>query len=527
MRKYAYAVIICWLLLAVPLPAICGQPFVFETEEWTAPRTNVVRKVVKGEVLVKFKKNITDNVKRQMHGNINAKVKGVLSEIGIEVIRLPVGMSVGDGVNFYNNLPEVEYAEPNHIRRAFLDSPNDTYYSNQWGLSKIDVQAAWEKTTGTNTIIVAVIDTGVDYTHPDLSVAVDSTTGYDFINDDNDAIDDNDHGTHVAGIIAAATNNGIGIAGVAGGWGAVPGIKIMPIKILDAGGSAAVSYISTAVIRAANAGARVINMSLGDTQLPPVYSSTEYDACKYAYDKGCVVVAASGNGYDSNGDGIIDTSGMEPVSYPAAYDIVIAVGATDSSDKRASFSNYGDDLDIVAPGTSIRSTIRSSDYADMSGTSMATPFVSGVVSLILSKDPSLTPADVYTKLVESADGVGASGWDKETGYGRLNGASAMGYVTPLVAKVMNAPNPFNPLSNDSQKNITRVYLPGELKGSYLKMYVFNIAGEKIRTVESGLASRADWDGRNDNNNVVANGIYFYVVETNKGRAKGKITVIKE
>ncbi|MFH2070437.1 MAG: gliding motility-associated C-terminal domain-containing protein [Elusimicrobiota bacterium] len=103
----------------------------------------------------------------------------------------------------------------------------------------------------------------------------------------------------------------------------------------------------------------------------------------------------------------------------------------------------------------------------------------------------------------------------------------MGYVTPLVAKEMNAPNPFNPLSNDSQKNITRVYLPGELKGSYLKMYVFNIAGEKIRTVESGLASRADWDGCNDNNNVVANGIYFYVVETNKGRAKGKITVIKE
>ncbi|MDI6642219.1 MAG: S8 family serine peptidase, partial [Elusimicrobiota bacterium] len=245
--------------------------------------------------------------------------------------------------------------------------------------------------------------------------------------------------------------------------------------------------------------------------------------------KGCILVGASGNGGE-------DMIGDPQVAYPAAYDNVIAVGATDEQDKRASFSNYGTELDLVAPGVDILSTapmwaigsgvITASDgtkYKNDSGTSMACPFVSGVVALLLSKDPNLTFDEVYSKLTESADDVELPGKDIYTGFGRLNAAKALGYRPPIIAKVQNAPNPFNP-----KIQITKIYIPDELKGTSLKVKIFNLAGERIRFIDqSPTINRGEWDGRNDSNELVADGIYVYVIETDKGKATGKITLIKE
>jgi len=500
--------------------------YAFETEKFFSVQSKRYINVVKGEVLVKFKKGIDKSKKVLAHTKINAQIKGGLDAIGVEVIKIPEGMTVEQAVEYYKSLPEVEYAEPNHIRKP-LELPNDTYYKNQWALPKISAPDAWDKTTGTNTVIVAVIDTGVDYTHPDLKINVDSTTGYDFAKNSPDPMDDNGHGTHVAGIIGAAGNNSIGITGVC--WS----VKIMPLKVFNASGNSDTIWISSAIIYAANKGARVINMSLGDISYPPESNQTESDACKYAYDKGVILVAASGNGYDTNGDNEIDTPGMEPVTYPAAYEYVIAVGATDKDDKRASYSNYGSALDLVAPGgdgvpldwiysTFSTGTSGSQGYAYMMGTSMASPHVAGAVALLLSKNPDLNFSEIYTKLTESADDVESSGKDIYTGYGRLNIARALGYSFPVVKKEpKNSPNPFNP-----KREITKIYIPQDLRGNTLKVRIYNIAGELVREIDSGVLTRAEWDGKNDDGDIVSNGIYLYVVETDKGKARGKITVIK-
>jgi len=501
--------------------------YAFETEKFFSVQSKRYINVVKGEVLVKFKKGIDKSKKVLAHTKINAQIKGGLDAIGVEVIKIPEGMTVEQAVEYYKSLPEVEYAEPNHIRKP-LELPNDTYYKNQWALPKISAPDAWDKTTGTNTVIVAVIDTGVDYTHPDLKINVDSTTGYDFAKNSPDPMDDNGHGTHVAGIIGAAGNNSIGITGVC--WS----VKIMPLKVFNASGNSDTIWISSAIIYAANKGARVINMSLGDISYPPESNQTESDACKYAYDKGVILVAASGNGYDTNGDSEIDTPGMEPVTYPAAYEYVIAVGATDKDDKRASYSNYGPELDLVAPGgdgassenwilsTIGTGTVSSQTYAYMMGTSMASPHVAGAVALLLSKNPDLNFSEIYTKLTESADDVESSGKDIYTGYGRLNIARALGYSFPVVKKEpKNSPNPFNP-----KREITKIYIPQDLRGNTLKVRIYNIAGELVREIDSGVLTRAEWDGKNDDGDIVSNGIYLYVVETDKGKARGKITVIK-
>ncbi|MFN3967057.1 MAG: S8 family peptidase, partial [Endomicrobiia bacterium] len=467
--------------------------YAFETEKFFSIQSKKYVNVVKGEVLVKFKKGTEKSKRTLAHKNINAQIKGGLDAIGVEVIKIPEGMSVQQAIEYYKSLPDVEYVEPNLIRRPLAVFPNDTYYTNQWALPKISAPDAWEKTTGTNTIIVAVIDTGVDYTHPDLKVNVDSTTGYDFANNDLDAMDDNGHGTHVAGIIGAVGNNGIGIAGVC--WS----VKIMPLKVFKASGESNSMWISSAIIYAVNNSAKVINMSLGDISYPPESSQTESDACRYAYDNKVIIVAASGNGYDTDGDGKIDTEGIEPVTYPAAYEYVIAVGATSKDDKRVSYSNYGSALDLVAPGgggiveenwilsTYSMGTSVSQGYAYMMGTSMASPHVAGAVALLLSKNLNLTFSDIYTKLTESADDVETSGKDIYTGYGRLNIAMALGYSFPVVkAKPKNAPNPFNP-----KREITKIYVPQDLRGNFLKVRIYNIAGELIREINSGVLTRAE------------------------------------
>jgi subtilisin family serine protease len=265
--------------------------------------------------------------------------------------------------------------------------------------------------TGTAGVWIAIVDTGVDYTHPDL-VSSRLWLGWDFVNSDNNPMDDHGHGTHVAGIAGANTNNGQGVAGVCWGCG------LLAVKVLGADGSGLTSWVADGIQYAAYWGAAfgkrtVINLSLGS----PYPSSVLADAVAYAQGQGALIVAAAGN------------NGLDQLFYPAAYPGVIGVAATDSSDQRASFSNSGSHVDIAAPGVSILST-KWSWYYYKSGTSMATPHVAGVAGLVWSARPALTASQVCGALLRTAMDLGTSGRDDIYGYGRLNAEAAVRGVVP-------------------------------------------------------------------------------------------------
>lgn len=322
------------------------------------------------------------------------------SDLGLDTtmrVRYDADQSPEDVAKKLNKLGEVAWAEPNRWREATV-VPNDPQFGSQWGLTKINCPQAWDSTTGDSSIVVAVLDTGVDLNHPELAPLllpgqdlVDFPPGStprpgwvfegDFTGVDAVPQDEVGHGTHVAGTIACATNNGVGVAGVAWNVGLLPVRVLARIRNTATGrvsGSGSAANIAAGIRWAVDNGARVINMSLGG------YADTtvEREAIAYAVSRGVVVVAAMAN----------DNTG-EP-AYPAAYPGVIAVGATDSGDSRAEFSNFGNWIDVAAPGVDIQSTYWDDTYASLSGTSMATPHVAGVAALILSRNNSLTADQV-------------------------------------------------------------------------------------------------------------------------------------
>jgi thermitase len=308
----------------------------------------------------------------------------------------------------------VEYVEADLRMQAFF-TPNDANWTVQWGPQKIEADWAWNTTTGSSDILVAIIDTGVDYTHPDLTPNY-VPLGYDWVNDDTDPIDDFGHGSHCAGIVAAALNNGVGIAGLAQ-------VRVMSEKVLDSYGTGASTWIAQGIIHATDQGAKIISMSLG-TYFEPEEPDVLHDAVKYAYNHSVLIVAAAGN------------SGFAMKGWPAAYDEVVAVTATDSDDQLAFFSSYGDWVELSAPGVDIYSTMPtyhvtmndygySMNYADMSGTSMACPHVVGVAALIWSQFPNFTRDEVRSQLRNSADDLQPLGYDSFFGYGRVNARMAV------------------------------------------------------------------------------------------------------
>ncbi|MFQ5574282.1 MAG: S8 family serine peptidase, partial [Terriglobia bacterium] len=367
------------------------------------------------QLIVKFSSGTSSAQKRAVKRAIGAvdQVKITpLTEPGeqIELIAVDSRRPARETAARLEKRRDVEFAEPNHFRSASL-TPNDTYYSLQWGLAKISAPAAWDISTGSAETTIAVIDTGVDYNHPDLAGKV--IRGPDYFNDDTDPMDDSGHGTHVAGIAAAVSNNGAGVAGVS--WNS----KILAIKALGWIGGYDFD-IAQGIIYAADNGADVINLSLGGSE----FGQTMKNAVDYAASKGAVLVAATGNSDSS-------------VMYPAAYENVIGVGATNSSDARTSpaewgegaGSNYGPEVDLVAPGDRIASTYPGSAYAYMSGTSMASPHVAGAAAVVLSKDGSLAPADVEQRLTEAATDLGDPGRDDYYGHGRVELAEALSGTT--------------------------------------------------------------------------------------------------
>jgi thermitase len=321
-------------------------------------------------------------------------------------LRIDEKADLAQAIRAFKSSPHVEYAEPNYIAHASI-IPNDPYWNLQWGMAQIEAPAAWDITTGSDSVTIAIVDTGVDLFHPDISGKLKS--GYDFVNDDDTPQDDHGHGTHVAGIAAAKTDNGTGVAGLC--WGA----EIMPVKVLDDYGVGGEDRVANGIIYAASHGADIINLSLGI----PTYSSVLKDAVEYAHDLGCVVVAATGN-YNAS------------VNYPARYPEVIAVAATDSNDQRAFFSNYGPEVDVAAPGVNIRSTYwwGGSTYGELSGTSQASPHVAGLAALIWSVNPGLSNTQVESIIKQTADDLGAAGRDAYYGFGRINARRALEATAP-------------------------------------------------------------------------------------------------
>ncbi len=321
----------------------------------------------------------------------------------------------------------IRYEKDAIIKALFPDDPK---YPQQWYLESINADRAWERAWGNPGITVAVIDTGINYLHPDLkgnmwinedeipdngidddgNGYVDDYYGYDFVNGDGNPMDDNGHGTFVAGIIASQINNSLGVAGIAQ-------VKIMALKVLGSDGTGYESDLAEAIYYAVENGADIISMSLGGSE----YIELLENACNDAWNSNVLLVAASGN------------DGSE-IDYPARFGSVIAVGSIDENNKLSSFSDYGREQEIVAPGENILSTYPGGSYKSLSGTSASTPQVSGVAALILSMNPDLSNRDIRKILQQSADDLGIEGKDPVYGYGKLNASGAVSLV-PLRGSV--------------------------------------------------------------------------------------------
>ena len=470
-----------------------------------------------GELVVRFKTGIVLDIRRSPSGTLMTGIDSVdLLNVRMRahsakklfprlkrssksgglpttyLIRYSSSMTAREAAALYAKDPHVEWAEPNYKAEAWM-TPDDPYFSttgswgqgyrDMWGLMKVRSEEAWDITTGDSNVVVAVVDTGIDYDHPDLSANVwmneaerdgeegvdddgngyvDDVYGWDFHNEDADPLDDNGHGTHCAGTIAAMGNNGIGVVGVA--WTS----RVMGVKALSASGTGASASLAQAVVYAADNGARVLSLSWGLRAHPQVIR----DAVEYAHEAGCIVVAAAGN----DGEDVVDYS-------PAGENRVIAVASTDRYDERSTFSNTGAGIDVAAPGGDsgdMYSTptgqhyyvnilsLRADDtdmylgapnytpgefvvgdyYYRSRGTSMACPHVAGLAALILSVHPSFLNEQVRQSLHPGRDQSWEDRWDSKLGFGRIDAYESLGVAGPSVALV-TSPEPGDVLSGAS------------------------------------------------------------------------------
>jgi PKD repeat protein len=421
---------------------------------------------VRGEILVKFKTDISDHTMAEIHERMGTEVMSI-HRGGVRRLRVPRGADEETMVSRLGSDPRVEFAELNSVCHAHM-IPNDPYYDPyQWHFPKINMPQAWDISTGSG-VIVGILDSGIAYeNYPVPSYELDTvasgvtqymiapelngtsfTGGYDFINNDSHPNDNDAHGTHVAGTIAQVTNNSTGTAGMAFDC------TLMPVKVLDYSGSGTAQSLADGLYWATDNGAQVINMSLGWS---PGYNpgSTVANAVAYAYNHGVVLLASSGN------------AGVSPVSYPAAYSQVIAVGATRYDDARAGYSQYGSDLEITAPGGDIDIDQNGDGYGDgvlqmtftgydpgppeqladptdfgywfYEGTSMACPHAVALVAMMIANGQTGVE-NIRTILHETAVDLGSAGWDQYYGYGRIDAYEALSYGgTPPVAEFVGSP----------------------------------------------------------------------------------------
>ncbi len=360
---------------------------------------------VSNELLLKFPKETkADDIKKiieSINGEIISKDDDPLTKIGYYNIRVPEGTDIESLAKSLVEQQGVKVAEPNFVVRSKSVVPNDPLFSYQWGLDAIEAPKAWEIQRGEPSISVAILDTGVDTTHPDLAGVV--IRGWDFIANNDETMDEHGHGTAMAGIVAATMNNEEGIAGVASGT------RILPVRVLDSTGMGTYIDVARGLIYAADQGVQVINLSFGGYG----YSNALGDAVEYAHSSGAVLVAAGGN-EDTN----------EPI-YPAAYPNVIAVSALAQADEIWQSSNQGSYIKLAAPGYDVIAPTPDQGYASFIGTSSAGAHVAGVAALSLSKNSDFSNTQIEQILYRTADDLGEKGWDQYFGNGRVNAAKAL------------------------------------------------------------------------------------------------------
>lgn len=366
---------------------------------------------VPGQVLVKFKASASSTAVDSLIRANGMNERDRVEELGARVMTVGAGQEK-DAVAKLKASDVVEYAELDYLRHPHY-APDDPYYAGyQWNLPLIGMPAAWDISRGASSVIVADIDTGIDVNHPDRPTNL--STGYNYVSSNYDVYDSQGHGTGTSGMIAASTNNQVGIASMA------PGVRLVMYKEVDSNGSLPDSAISAAITNAANNGAKVINMSFGG----PFYSTTEQTAINYAWGKGVVLVASAGN------CGVLSSECVQvnEIEYPAGFSNVLAVGATDSGDNVAYFSARNSTVKVSAPGQRVFSTIPGG-YASWDGTSFSAPHVSALAALIFSANPSLTNLQTGNIIVSTAKDLGPAGRDDGYGYGRIDAYAALAAAT--------------------------------------------------------------------------------------------------
>jgi len=361
------------------------------------------------EIIVKYKSDTSDSEQATIEKEEKVTEQKDIKEVDAKVLKATDDKTSHELITEFrrDHADEIDYVELNGKMEPLM-VPNDPGYTSQWALPKISAPTGWDISQGSNSITIAVLDTGVNVDHPDLKNKI--VLGYNVVDNNTDLTDLHGHGTLMMGIAGAQTNNSLGMAGV----GIEP--KIMMIRICNnAEGWAYWSDMAEAITYAADHGVKIVSISFGGTSL----STTVQNAVNYAYSKGVFIAASAGN------------SGSNTPSYPAAYNHVVAVGATDSSDVKASWSNWGSWVDVTSPGVSIYSTNKSGGYSTVSGTSPACPHVAGIGALLASQNPSLTPDQIESYIENNTDDLGTSGRDDIYGWGRINMRKALAALSPV------------------------------------------------------------------------------------------------
>lgn len=473
---------------------------------------------VPGEFVVKLKPGMmrmsAQTLSQQLKGFVTQKISGQ----NIVVVKKAVFETNDSAIKALNENPMVEIAEPNYIYKI-NKAPTDPLYIQTWGLANvgqadpknqvgvagvdINAERAWEIQTGTREKIIAVIDTGIDYTHPDLvdnmwvnesekngkagvdddnNGVVDDVYGYNAITGTGNAKDDQGHGSHCAGTIGARANNGIGVAGV--NWN----VRMMAVKFLDAGGSGSLADAIKAIDYATKMGAHVMSNSWGGGG----FSQTLMDAIKRSNEAGAIFIAAAGNEYNNN-----DNS----PTYPSTYQVenVMSVAAIDNRGAKADFSNYGKKtVHLGAPGVNVMSTTGGS-YKSFSGTSMATPHVAGVAALLWANEPNLTAAQVKERLIATVRPLASMKGKTRTGgmvdaYGALTNTQAPPDANDpsnwaTVAMNFASESPYKPntdqtfeISVPGAKEFAIYFEKFNVESGYDFVTIYDAAGNKVQTL---------------------------------------------
>jgi len=374
---------------------------------------------VPGRVLVQFRPETLSLRSVDVIGELGARDTGEIAGTDVHIVELPVGADEVAFTHAFSSRQEVEFAELDRIVPPAEVTPNDPWYTNnEWHLRRISAPTAWSTSTGSSSVTIAILDTGVTAWHEDLVSKM--VPGWNVYDNNNNSSDVNGHGTLVAGTAAAASNNATGVASVA--WGCM----IMPIRVSAPDGTAQYSAVANGLTWAADRGARVANVSYRMST-----SSTVATAAQYFQSKGGVVTVAAGN------EAVFDSSSDNPY--------VLTVSATDYYDALYSWSNTGNNVDVAAPGF-VYTTAMDGGYSNAAGTSVAAPIVAGEAALVFSVNPSLTGAQAQDIIKQSADDLGSAGWDSSYGWGRVNVARALalaggGGMSDNIAPTVSIPSP--------------------------------------------------------------------------------------